>query len=503
MNNAKTIVKQILQNKNLIPKKNIGIAFAPINIALIKYWGKRDLNINLPMTDSLSLTLGSKGVWVVIQSIGPNDVKHGRLYGAAPTGELSDIQNHPAIQKFLKLFQFSGVKYDIAVTANIPIAAGLASSAAIFSGIVLALNDLYGWGLSDKDLSILARLGSGSACRSIYPGFVKWHKGFYENGMDSFAEPINTTWSELQVGLLIFSESKKAVSSREGMRITVETSSLYKRWSGKVAEDLIKVEKAIAEKDFHLLGKISEDNAVFMHETMLDAKPKIDYSSSETYLARKKIKDLRKKGVDVYFTQDAGPNLKLLFLKKDAHKVREIFSDIEIVTPFANPNITEVVLVDENDKEVGVCEKMEAHEKALLHRAFSIMIFHEDKVLLQKRALNKYHCPGLWANSCCSHPAPSEDVLAAAKRRLKEELGFVTDLYPVGKFIYKAEFANGLTEYELDHVLVGAYEFDFINFNQDEVSAYRWITLAELKMDMQKSPDNYVPWLFHVVNFFT
>src|SRR5215475_1033999 len=119
----------------------------------------------------------------------------------------------------------------------------------------------------------------------------------------------------------------------------------------------------------------------------------------------------------------------------------------------------EVILVDEDDFQVGTMEKMEAHRKALLHRAFSVFIFNtKGEMLLQQRALNKYHSAGLWTNACCSHPAPGESTLDAAEKRLLEEMGFITPLQEIFEFTYKTEFDNGLTEYEFDHVVVGTWD---------------------------------------------
>ena len=117
-----------------------------------------------------------------------------------------------------------------------------------------------------------------------------------------------------------------------------------------------------------------------------------------------------------------------------------------------------VILVDENDAPIGIMEKIEVHQKALLHRAFSVFIFNsKGEMLLQKRANNKYHSPGLWTNACCSHPSPGQDTLEAATKRLQEEMGFTTAIEKVFDFIYKAPFDNGLTEYEFDHVFIGTY----------------------------------------------
>jgi isopentenyl-diphosphate delta-isomerase len=154
----------------------------------------------------------------------------------------------------------------------------------------------------------------------------------------------------------------------------------------------------------------------------------------------------------------------------------------------------QVVLVDEKDNPIGLMEKMEAHEKALLHRAFSVFIFNKKgELMLQQRAACKYHSPLLWTNTCCSHQRDGETNLEAGKRRLQEEMGFVTEIKEVFSFIYKAPFDNGLTEHELDHVMVGSYE-DAPNINKDEVESYKWMTLIDVKNDMEKNPQEYTAW---------
>ncbi len=153
-----------------------------------------------------------------------------------------------------------------------------------------------------------------------------------------------------------------------------------------------------------------------------------------------------------------------------------------------------VVLVDEQDNEIGLMEKMEAHEKGLLHRAFSVFVFNSKKeFLLQRRALSKYHSGGLWTNTCCSHPRNGETTLNAAKRRLQEEMGFVCEIEEQFSFIYKKELDNNLTEHELDHVFFGQYEGK-IDFNQDEVMDYKYVKLDDLLLDMQNNPDDYTVW---------
>lgn len=153
-----------------------------------------------------------------------------------------------------------------------------------------------------------------------------------------------------------------------------------------------------------------------------------------------------------------------------------------------------VILVDENDQKIGLMPKQEAHVKGLLHRAFSVFVINEkNELMLQQRALHKYHTPGLWANTCCSHQRDGESSIEAGKRRLFEEMGFVTELKEKTSFIYKAPFDNGLTEHELDHILVGSFEGN-PEINPEEVAAWKWMDLEEVRKDIQANPDIYTAW---------
>lgn len=154
----------------------------------------------------------------------------------------------------------------------------------------------------------------------------------------------------------------------------------------------------------------------------------------------------------------------------------------------------DVILVDQADRPVGRMEKQEAHRKGLLHRAFSVFLLDGSKLLIQRRALDKYHCGGLWSNTCCSHPAPGEPVLSAAERRLDEELGIKNArLRELDTFLYRAAFPNGLTEHELDHVLLGEYSGP-VRPDPMEIAQVRWIDLEELQRDLQAFPQWYTPW---------
>lgn len=153
-----------------------------------------------------------------------------------------------------------------------------------------------------------------------------------------------------------------------------------------------------------------------------------------------------------------------------------------------------VILVNEKDEQIGLMPKMEAHEKALLHRAFSVFVFNQkNELMLQQRAAHKYHSPLLWTNTCCSHQRPGETNIQAGKRRLQEEMGFVTELEDKVSFIYKAPFDNGLTEHEFDHVMVGHYEDDPV-LNPDEVAAWKWMPLEEVRTDIKSRPEIYTEW---------
>jgi isopentenyl-diphosphate Delta-isomerase len=154
----------------------------------------------------------------------------------------------------------------------------------------------------------------------------------------------------------------------------------------------------------------------------------------------------------------------------------------------------EVILVTREDVQIGLMPKMEAHQKAVLHRAFSVFVFNDKgELLLQQRALDKYHSPGLWTNTCCSHQRDGESNIESGKRRLKEEMGFSCDLKELFYFVYKAPFDNGLTEHELEHVMVGYYNENPV-INTEEVASFDWVSLADIKIDMHKNPNKYTAW---------
>lgn len=162
-----------------------------------------------------------------------------------------------------------------------------------------------------------------------------------------------------------------------------------------------------------------------------------------------------------------------------------------------------VVLVNEDNQVLGTMEKLEAHQKGLLHRAFSVLLYNDaGEMLIQRRALGKYHTPGLWTNACCSHPREGEAVTAAASRRLREELGIVMPpnaLQVMGHFIYKATFDNGLTEHEYDTMVTGRFDGEADHLNPEEVEAVRWIDMETLKLEIEAHPEKFTPWFKEII----
>lgn len=512
------IIQSILRGRSCqITASLLPAFFSPANIALCKYWGKRDVNLNLPVTSSLSISLGDRGT---VTQINVTSASEDKIYLA---GQLLDNQHHFSVRliKFLNLFRqcqnnSSKTYFEVRTTSNIPIAAGLASSASGFASIVQALNQLFGWHLTMRELSILARLGSGSASRSIQEGFCYWHKGDRDDGLDSYAEQLPVVMPELCIGLLVFNEKSKRISSSLAMKCTVETSVYYPAWVQKTETDLPLMKKAIEANQITSLGKIAESNALAMHACMQVAEPAIFYSEPETVAAIHKVWKLRDEGLNLYFTQDAGPNLKLIFSTEDEEVILQNFPDVQIIKPFFRPSFAQkqesinscfprddnkaeyVTLVNQQDQVIGQAEKLIAHQQALCHRAFSIFIFRQMQgqweLLLQQRNPQKYHAGGLWTNTCCGHPRPAENLLEAAKRRLQEEVGLSLSINKVDVFHYRAEFENGLVENEIDHVFVGFWDNQQLNVDSQEISETLWLNIEKVYQDLYAYPKKYTPW---------
>lgn len=303
--------------------------FVPTNIALVKYWGKRDISLHLPYTDSLSMTLSKLGTETRIMASDSDSfflngkeffVGDGEFDRVFAVLDLFDIPSRPSIR--------------IESRNNFPTAAGLASSASGMAALVFALNHFFGLDLTKKEMSIIARQGSGSASRSLWGGIVRWHKGDVEDGSDSFAEQVFSKdyFPELSMILNVVSSEKKDVSSREAMNRTVETSELYQRW---ILENDQRVEEAIhaiQKKDFTKLGNIVEQNALFMHETMRDAHPLVDYLKKESWDIIRHVQHLREADVvEGYVTMDAGPQVKILCLERDIPIFKKELSQFDFI----------------------------------------------------------------------------------------------------------------------------------------------------------------------------
>lgn len=500
--NRQEVVDSILREKGEQPSE-VGSAFAPSNIALSKYWGKRDVELNLPFTSSISVSLGHRGAFTSIE-LGERDEYwlNGRLVS-------KDSEFARRMHDYLNLFRKHGEHFVVRTKLNIPLSAGFASSACGFASLVLALNDLYGWQLSRRELSILARLGSGSACRSLHEGFVLWQAGVDADGWDSYGMPLEVVWPELCIGMLVIDSAPKAISSREAMLATVVSSPLYPRWVEQAAEDVQGIYNAIMQHNLVEMGEIAERNAMAMHAVIRSSVPPINYSSWETLQLIEQVQRIRQSGIPIYFTQDAGPNLQLIFASSQMEVLKQLFPNMEVVAPFADYH-GQVERVDERQeyRSMGTMDKLLAHQRGDLHRAFSVMITRtnedgEREVLLQQRSNNKYHSAGKWSNACCGHPLSYEGLLEEAKRRLAQELGVQLEgeLREIGSFIYHANLGDGLVEHELDHVLWASCEEEELDLQPDslEVQDYCWMSLERLQRQLLEEPERYSAWLPQVV----
>lgn len=319
--------------------KNRGKARAYSNIALIKYWGKRDESYVLPMNSSVSLTL--ECFYTETQVIFSNSFNEDIFY-------LNDkLQDRAATQKissFLDLFRkASNNSMKATVNSNnfVPTAAGLASSASGFAALAAATNIASGLNLNPKDLSMYARQGSGSATRSIYGGFVEWQRGRSEK--DSYAIAIDDASWDIGMVIVIVNSKEKSVSSREGMKHTVATSPFYKVWPQSAEEDIKEIKLAIANRDFERVGSIAERNGLMMHATMLGANPPISYWEADSVLVMQMVRELRNEGISCYFTMDAGPNVKILCRLSEANKIadriRQVFNEDQVIVTGPGPGI--------------------------------------------------------------------------------------------------------------------------------------------------------------------
>ncbi len=308
-------------------------AFAPVNIALVKYWGKRDIALYLPQNDSLSIGLKTLGTTTQI-SLSQADQHQISLNGES---QHPDSIFAKRLTDFLEAFVPQGHFLKIDTVNSVATAAGLASSASGFAALVKALNKYYQWQLPLTDLSAFARIGSGSACRSLWDGFVHWNKGSQKNGSDSIGKLIQVDkqrWENLRIGLIELSHSEKAISSTQGMKNTVDTCPLYQPWPDLAQADLQQMLQAIDTVSFTQLGEIAEANALAMHATMIATRPPVFYWLPSSVGTMHKVWEARKAGIEVYFTMDAGSNVKLISQQQYQAELNLIFDKVRWVKPF-------------------------------------------------------------------------------------------------------------------------------------------------------------------------
>lgn len=305
-------------------------AQAGTNIALIKYWGKRDEVLKLPFNSSLSITLDRfyTQMGVTLDETLPYDQ-------VFINGTQADQEKGQRLVNFLNLVRdLSGIRSRVRVESlsHVPIGAGFASSASAFAALAGAVNEAFKLGLTLKEVTMLARQGSGSAARSIYGGFNVWHKGERTDGTDSYGEQIleAKAWP-LCILSVVVSTKQKEISSSEGMKRTVLTSPLYEAWLKQVPKDFQMALRAIENRDFEALGNLIEANAMLMHATMLGARPPILYMNESTLSIWSCVQNLRKAGYMVYATIDAGPNLKLLTRECDREQIEKSLMAMECV----------------------------------------------------------------------------------------------------------------------------------------------------------------------------
>lgn len=303
-------------------------AKAHTNIALIKYWGKRNESLILPANSNLSVTLDGFSTETTV------DFQEGLQEDAFTLNQLPVEGNElKKIAVFLdKVRDLSGknVYAQVQSVNHVPTAAGFASSASGLAALAAASSKAIGLDLDDTELSRLARQGSGSACRSIYGGFVEWQMGEREDGLDSYAVPVadKTHW-DIRIAAIVLSQTVKKVSSRDGMRRTVETSPFYSGWLEQTPKDLHEIKQAIKEKDFEKTGSIAEANCLRMHATTLGANPPFTYWQDATMRVMQEVQALRENGILAFFTIDAGPNVKVLYLPEDEEKVKSRLRAVE------------------------------------------------------------------------------------------------------------------------------------------------------------------------------
>ncbi len=305
-------------------------AVAPSNIALVKYWGKRDLELNLPATGSISVTLDTLLTHTTIAFDTALDTDEVTLNGE-PAGTAG-----ARVARFLDLVRdLYGVREHARVETrnDFPTGAGLASSASGFAALAVACDAALELGLSTEQLSVLARRGSGSAARSLIGGFAEMHAGSADDGTDAYAVPLAPAEAlPLRVLVAVTTREAKAVGSTEGMRLTEATSPFYGAWVDATREDLDALRAALRDGDLATVGQVAEGNCLRMHATMLGAEPGLLYWNAATVDVMHAVRALRAEGIGAWFTIDAGPQVKVLCEAEDEPHVRARLDTLAGVT---------------------------------------------------------------------------------------------------------------------------------------------------------------------------
>ena len=297
-------------------------AIAHPNIALIKYWGKRNLKKNLPAVSSLSLTLSDFYTQTTVEWGSSEDsfVLNDMPQAARSAQRVFD---------FLDLIDPHRPPCAVLSKNNFPTAAGLASSSSAFAALALAATTAAQRDYTPKQLSVLARQGSGSACRSIWGGWVLWDRGSKESGEDSHGQPLADPdhWSLCMI-IAVVSDQKKAISSTSGMLQSAQTSPFYSAWVESSQADIEAAKKAVLNKDLHTLGTLMEHSTLKMHATMMTTQPSIRYWKPKSLAIIECVEALRSRGFSCYQTMDAGPNVKILCPSQEAPHIAQEISRI-------------------------------------------------------------------------------------------------------------------------------------------------------------------------------
>ncbi|MHC9536821.1 diphosphomevalonate decarboxylase [Dellaglioa sp. BT-FLS60] len=318
--------------------KNKVSARAHTNIALIKYWGKENQDLIIPYNSSLSLTLDHFYTDTTVTFDDTLSEDHFYLN--------NQQKSDKKVSAFLDIVRQKAKKNMFAKVESInhvPTSAGLASSASAYAALATAASAAIGLDLTKRELSRLARRGSGSASRSIFGGLVEWKKG--HNDEDSFAVPIEETidWDIQMIAIMINSHEKE-IGSRSGMQHSVDTSPFYHEWVKSSERDLIAMKQAISEKNLDQVGQIAENNAMKMHATTLSANPSFTYFNPDSIRAMDAVRELRQAGITCYFTMDAGPNVKIICSKAETpyilNKLSPLFGSDKLLVAKPGPGVT-------------------------------------------------------------------------------------------------------------------------------------------------------------------